>query len=172
MKNILRLFFAASIAILLSVSAIAQTPEPLFMQDDAPESLTYRNGKLYADDVLLSDDTVRRYFGYELYRQTYQGAVRQYKAGTILSIVGSGVFACGIGLLIGGAIDGDDVLVYSGSAVGSLGEMTLGAGITFYCIGKYRLKWLTEEYGERRKASRATLSFGPTGNGIGLAFRF
>ena len=66
--------------------------------------MQYSRGDFSLNGEELSAEQIRQLVGDEVYTQTYEGAVKQRKLGTILTIAGGATAGVGAGLFIGGLI--------------------------------------------------------------------
>lgn len=163
--------------------------------------LEHIKGEFYLDGSRLSPREIRDVIGDYNYYNTYDGAIRQRKAGKALVIAGGVTMGVGAGLLIAAFVSGGRIVVthswtedgqgrrdsdsYSydasskalipmlmaGSTLCSLGATTLVVGVPLFAIGNSRLNWIERDYNEQNNYA-ATVSFGATPYGIGLAMNF
>lgn len=165
--------------------------------------IEFRGGHLRdADGNILRDFEVQDLVGREIYRQTYVGACKQYKAGKGLIIGGSAAIVSGIAAsVISASVIGPDAFnaihsrdvdqvntylknnkdkaigiagFFGGIALASIGGICLDAGIPLAIIGKSRLNWVAEDYNEKvyRRSQRPGISIGLGENGPGLHLNF
>lgn len=98
-------------------------------------------------------------------------------AGTLITvpILGMGGIVAGdmqpAGDYLDGGLSAAEMMISIGGCSALAGLAMLASGIPVLCVYKTRLKTMFQEYGSGL-ASDINLSFGPTGNGIGLALNF
>ncbi|MBQ6710451.1 MAG: hypothetical protein IJN26_07130 [Bacteroidales bacterium] len=98
-------------------------------------------------------------------------------AGTLITvpILGMGGIVAGdmqpAGDYLDGGLSAADLMISIGGCSALTGLAMLASGIPVLCVYKTRLKTMFQEYGPGL-SSDINLSFGPTGNGIGLALNF
>ena len=145
--------------------------------------IDYSWGRFYARRGNGYDEDYIDYNLYDIYGSDFLNAMTRYNWGEWLTVAGASALLTN---LIFGFI-GSSVSVYgltvssdSGFDVFStlIGVGCLGAGIPLWISGNRRLSGIADDYNRnyagRRygSAAPATLEFGPTSNGIGLALRF
>lgn len=98
-------------------------------------------------------------------------------AGTLITvpILGMGGIVAGdmqpAGDYLDGGLSAAEMMISIGGCSALAGLAMLASGIPVLCVYKTRLKTMFQEYGSGL-ASDINLSFGHTGNGIGLALKF
>jgi hypothetical protein len=149
-----------------------------------PDFISMKKGKFYDENgMVLSPEQIKQIIGNEIYKDTYLGATKQYKAGKTLVAAGAIGFGVGIATAVGCAAkyNSDEYLdtidetleagIYGGYILAVLGGLALDAGIPFLIIGKNRLNWIAENYNETKSVS-LRLTGCSAGTGLGLALVF
>ena len=133
--------------------------------------MTYRKGHLELQGSKLSNEEVRMLVG-EDYAKYCRGR-KQRTAGCILTPIGACTLGASLYLSYVGLITtmfGKPVPLYAGIALNAFGGGVLASGIATLCGGRSNLKEIASGYNSGKTGTE--VSFGPTGNGIGLAVRF
>lgn len=167
-----------------SAAGVQEEEEPV--DDIGP--ISYRWGHFYSPYGILYDDDLDYYLGMSMFGSDYRKALSRYSWGEWLTVGGAMTIAS---CIIAGIADSglDRIANYHGmqpsgsgdgviSATALFGAVCLGAGIPLWISGNRRLNQLADEYNQSHRgrsygsAAPATLQFGPTRNGLGLALNF
>lgn len=179
--NAKRLLGIAAAMIIASFAANAQNYNSYSTGGNVyllPGYMCHHGGNFYVDGIRVPEQELIHYFGDYNYRETYEGARRQRKAGNVLISVGVPVTVLGFVAALGGSAEGNDAL-YSLGIVGAVaGAACVDIGIPLLAVGNGRMNWLAEDY--NRYASQYLGYRKPTlnltgsrhGAGLGLALRF
>ena len=119
----------------------------------------------------LSNEEVRILVGDD-YAKYCRGR-KQRIAGCILTPIGACALSASIYLSYVGLITtafGEPAPLYAGITLNVAGGGILASGIATLCGGRSNLKEIASGYNSGKTGTE--VSFGPTGNGIGLAVRF
>ena len=133
--------------------------------------MTYRKGHLELQGSRLGNEEVRMLVG-EDYAKYCRGR-KQRIAGCILTPIGACALGASLYLSYVGLITtafGKPVPLYAGIALNVAGGGILASGIATLRGGRSNLKEIASGYNSGKMGTE--VSFGPTGNGIGLAVRF
>ena len=133
--------------------------------------MTYRKGHLELQGSKLSNEEVRMLVGDD-YAKYCRGR-KQRIAGCILTPIGACTLGASLYLSYVGLITtmfGKPVPLYAGIALNAFGGGVLASGIATLRGGRSNLKEIASGYNGSQAGTE--VSFGPTGNGIGLAVRF
>ena len=133
--------------------------------------MTYRKGHLELHGSRLGNVEVRMLVGDD-YAKYCRGR-KQRIAGCILTPIGACTLGASLYLSYVGLITtmfGKPVPLYAGIAVNAFGGGVLASGIATLRGGRSNLKEIASGYNGSQAGTE--VSFGPTGNGIGLAVRF
>lgn len=124
----------------------------------ATERIDYKRGSFYdAEGFKLGDGQIREIFGDDIYNETYRSAMRQYKAGKIMTDIGLGLLGSEALFLLlletnaigydfkdfGEAIGAIIIGIYGGIIVAGTGFVTLSTGMILRNIGNSRMKWMS-----------------------------
>lgn len=181
MKTILKLFLAAVVLTTTGFFSSAQIMDKLPLDDTYAEkqikSVTADNGHLWMDGNKLSDDDVLGILGEETYN-IYSKARKQIRIGETTTTIGGTLLGTGIGYAIGGFLasrmlgnkeSASDYLI-KGGIIAVIGTIPLAIGLPVMKKGCKKLESIADNY--RNENPHGTLSFGATGSGIGLCYRF
>ena len=133
--------------------------------------MTYRKWHLELRGSRLSNEEVRMLVG-EDYAKYCRGR-KQRIAGCILTPIGTCALGASLYLSYIGLITtmfGKPVPLYAGIALNAFGGGVLASGIATLRGGRSNLKEIASGYNSGKMGTE--VSFGPTGNGIGIAVRF
>lgn len=133
--------------------------------------MTYRKGHLEMQGSRLSNEEVKMLVGDD-YAKYCRGR-KQRIAGCILTPIGACTLGASLYLSYIGLITtmfGKPVPLYAGIALNVVGGGILASGIATLRGGRSNLKEIASGYNGSQAGTE--VSFGPTGNGIGLAVRF
>ena len=133
--------------------------------------MTYRKRHLELQGSRLGNEEVRMLVG-EDYAKYCRGR-KQRIAGCILTPIGTCALGASLYLSYVGLITtmfGKPVPLYAGIALNAFGGGVLASGIATLRGGRSNLKEIASGYNSGKTGTE--VSFGPTGNGIGLAVRF
>lgn len=133
--------------------------------------MTYRKRHLELQGSRLGNEEVRMLVG-EDYAKYCRGR-KQRIAGCILTPIGTCALGASLYLSYVGLITtmfGKPVPLYAGIALNAFGGGVLASGIATLFGGRSNLKEIASGYNSGKTGTE--VSFGPTGNGIGLAVRF
>lgn len=150
--------------------------------------VVYDQGYLMLGGRVLSAQDMAALFPAYIYNSAI-GGQRMRRTGKGLIIGGSVTTGVGILALTIGAISiantairndgeyyGTDVLgilaTTSGALMTTTGVCLLGAGIPLYIVGQNRMRRAANAYNSNYANSQYSLNLAPTGNGVGLVFRF
>lgn len=165
-----RLFTFLVIATLLATLA-PSAAHAQFRDTTETSMMSYRKGHLEIDGSRLGDQEVRLLVGDD-YAKYCRGR-KQRVAGCILTPIGACTLGASLYLSYVGLITtmfGKPAPLYAGLAMNAFGGGVLASGIATLCGGRSNLKEIATDYNGRKTGTE--VSFGPTGNGIGLAVRF
>lgn len=146
-------------------------------ENTLPSKLSVQHGKVYGDGVQLSQSALLSALGQKEYNALNAG-YRFKKAGRACLWAGVGVTVAGLGLTALVAAQAKDtqttasqrnnMATLTGSIVG-LGVTSMLASIPFFAVGSGKIKAVVNNYNNNHPA---TLSFGATNHGVGLALNF
>lgn len=173
MKKILLTLIVVAVAAIVSIEASAQ----------APAYMSREKSDLYLNGMKLTSDQVFELIGEETYDATYRGAIKQYKAGLPMMIVGGVVGFGGLVLTCVGSVGyiyadnyGEEstaaILMYSGLGAAFVGDILCAGGAALFCIGRSRLGWVASDYNRRQRAASRDVTLAPASSGFGLALKF
>ena len=167
-----------------------------------PDHLRVSRGKLVSEKGhVLSDREVFYAIGEEIYEDTYEGARRQYRAGSTLITVGSATLGVSLattivsGLLTtkydifghrGDYFNQENYSYYDMESRTKLGYLgfccaileaavgftTLTSGVVFYSIGRGRLGWVADNYNLQVNNHPVIFRLGEGEYGTGLIVNF
>lgn len=141
-----------------------------------PSQIEVKRGDLYGDGVQIPEESLIYVLG-EDELGSFNSGLKFRKVGKTLSFVGLGLtaaggvlFAVALGMASRGELaKGDTSMAYaSGFGIG-LGVSCLLASIPFSAIGRGKINGVVDNYNKNHQAS---LSFGATNYGVGLALNF
>ena len=147
--------------------------------------LEYRRGHYYDRHGRVYADQLRDYLGVSIYGSDYVKAKSQYSWGSYLTVTGTMLVA--FSAIGGGASAGSSAwaqrhgLDAKGGGtlfIGTLvtGAAALGVGIPLWIKGNRKMNAIADDYNRRYGGGaygyNPSLSFGGTGNGVGLALKF
>lgn len=158
MKKVLLLAIALFVA---SITANAQYSK----STDGPITYKFGNFYDYNGQVIKGQENVISYIGSDNYFNIYQKAHKRYMTGAIVGAAGIGMFT--VGCLNKKRLEGGIGTYGTLWRVWSYPFMIIGG--TMFFRNNSKLKQLAKEYNYNHPAS---LSFGPTPYGIGLALNF
>lgn len=159
-----------------------------------PRQIEQERGRLLDDrGEVMPDYMVQRLVGDEIYKETYVGARKQYKAGKVL--ITTGLIGAGAGLAVSGVSLGvfisdyiqmfgntDNIWdsfssatdsvgwFYRGFAIAGAGGSAFLTGLIFKTIGWRRLEWIAGQYNEGNRPVAIRLGQGRYGTGLVLNF--
>lgn len=143
-----------------------------------PGYMCHHGGNFYVDGIRVPEQELIHYFGDYNYKETYEGARKQRKAGNVLISVGVPVTVLGFVATLRGE-ENENVGLYAlGFLTAFAGAACVNVGIPLLAVGNGRMNWLAEDY--NRYASQYLGYRKPTlnltgsryGTGLGLALRF
>jgi len=168
----MRRIIIIAIALFSSISAFAQYSANGF--------LTYKGGKFYSNGEEIKGEALVNTLGPELYRTSYSSGSKMHSLGKTLTIVGGCTTAvclgtaigCECAMINGTSSDRGNIALANVTAVAyismGLGIACLVPGVVFLSIGNSKLKTVANIH----NATKATVSFEPTQNGMGLCMKF
>lgn len=152
--------------------------------------IEHRWGHYYDRRGRIYDDRLQDYIGIRLYGSEYRKAVRQFQYGAWLTIggaavlVSSAIFAASTSEfnrssesvrsnLARHGMDGKAASVTGYVVSGAVGAACVAVGIPLWVKGNRSLDRIADDYNQKYgRGHAASLDFGPTSSGLGLAFRF
>lgn len=150
-----------------------------------PEFLKFKGGNFYGESgTVYTDAQMLQLIGRDIYDETYVGALKQYRTGRNLIIIGGVTALAGLGGCIGilaansteegveGMSDSAIMGFYGSMLVAVLGGVALDVGIPLTIIGKSRLNWIADDYNAKQSGVSLRLTGCSAGPGVGLALVF